>query len=401
MITHLEGEDVEAILETTFFIVTEHWVHVSHTSQEVIRRMLRIICDRHAELLARNVSKLPSLSRLPGLEDVEAEIARHRPSLGLEEELEVFCERISHENSGVVYQALVELSPLLRNHQSALHATTAQRAESTMTKLLRKVLDCASRYTGTNIAIGRLCAECIGYIGCFDSNQVETVREQRSLIVLDNFETPDETTDFALFLIEVVLVPAFLSATDIKLQGFLSYAMQELLERCDIKAACAMQGTRMSEGASTYRKWIALPENVQEVVTPFLTSRYLVQQMEPVMVEYPIFRPGRSYGNWLRSFVIDMLRKGQNAYADMVFEPLTRVIRVKDLSTAEFLLPYLALHILLGARSSQKEKGNVLGEMLAILQYQPPEDASHQVKEDFKRFCHVSIDTFKFCDSLT
>jgi serine/threonine-protein kinase ATR len=167
--------------------------------------------------------------------------------------------------------------------------------------------------------------------------------------------------------------------------------MQELLERCDIKAACAMQGTRMSEGASTYRKWIALPENVQEVVTPFLTSRYLVQQMEPVMVEYPIFRPGRSYGNWLRSFVIDMLRKGQNSYADMVFEPLTRVIRVKDLSTAEFLLPYLALHVLLGSRSTQKEKDNVLGEMLGILQHQPREDAPHQVKEDSKRFCHVSI----------
>ncbi|PHH88274.1 hypothetical protein CDD83_7758 [Cordyceps sp. RAO-2017] len=134
--------------------------------------------------------------------------------------------------------------------------------------------------------------------------------------------------------------------------------MQELLVRCDIKAACAMQNTGMLGGNDIYRKWIALPEHTKEVVTPFLTSRYMVAPMAPVTVEYPIFHPGKPYGNWLRSFVVDLLRNGQNDHAETIFEPLSRVIRVKDLSTAEFLLP-------------------------------PAETATYMDKEEMKKFCHA------------
>lgn len=151
-----------------------------------------------------------------------------------------------------------------------------------------------------------------------------------------------------------------------------------------------MQGTGMLGGNDIYRKWIAMPETVREVVAPFLASRYLVAPMPPVKVEYPLFRPGKSYGNWLRAFVVDLLRKGQTPFADMIFEPLARVIRVKDLATAEFLLPYLVLHILLGVRSTESEKEQVLGEMLGILHHQPAETASYLEKEEMKRFCHVS-----------
>jgi serine/threonine-protein kinase ATR len=75
----------------------------------------------------------------------------------------------------------------------------------------------------------------------------------------------------------------------------------------------------------------------------------------------------------------------------MIFEPLTRVIRVKDLSTAEFLLPYLVLHILIGSRSTQLERDQVVGELMGILQHQPEKDASYLEREDMKRFCHVSV----------
>ena len=393
MLTHLDEEDVEAVLETTFFIVVTYWEVCNATTKKTAHDMLHHISSRRSALLARVASRLPSLSHLDGLEDIESTLAQVRPTLPPEECFDLFRERIGHENSGVVHQALAELAPHLRSNQGALHASAvSQRSDSVTTLLLRSLLDCASRYHASHPDIGRLCTECIGLVGCLDSNQVETVREKRSMVVLSNFETADETTDFALFLIEVVLVPSFLSATDIKLQGFLSYAMQELLERCDIRAACAMQATGQVAGEKMYRKWKALPENVQEVVGPFLTSRYLVAQMEPVAVEYPLFRPGRSYGNWLRLFVVDMLRKGQNAFADMIFEPLTRVIRVKDLSAAEFLLPYLVLHILLGERSMPKAKAAIFDELVAILQHRPLEDASYQAKEDAKRFCHVSRD---------
>lgn len=391
MLTHLEEEDVEALLETTFFIVSRYWTTLDATTATIGKNMLVSLLDKHGAMVEIHISKLPSLSACKGLEVVERNLKAMRPALSMEEALDVFAQRVSHDNAGVVHQALAELAPYLRDNQNALYTSAvSQRPDNAITTVLRSLLDCACKYNGVQAEITRLCVQCIGLIGCLDSNQIETVREQRSIVVLNNFEAAEELTDFGLFLLEEVLVPSFLSATDTKLQGFLSYAMQELLDKCDIKAACAMNETGMMGGGDIYRKWIAIPDHAREVIAPFLTSRYMVAPMPPVTVEYPIFHPGKPYGNWLRSFVIDMLRKGQHPHADLLFEPIMRVIRVKDLSTAEFLLPYLVLHVLLGSRSTEDEKDRIVNELLGVLRHQPADDASYLEREEMKRFCHVS-----------
>ena len=392
MLSHLEEEDIEALIETSFFIVGRYWSDLNASTAEVAKNMLTLLLDQHEAVVSSYVSRLPSLAHISALSGIDSRLNKLRPALVAEEALDIFAQRISHDNSGVVQQALKELVPYLKDNQSALYTSAiSQRPDAVITTLLRGLLDCACKHAGTQTDIPQLCAECIGLIGCLDSNRIETVREQRSIVILNNFETADEMTDFTLFLLEVVLVPAFLSATDTKLQGFLSFAMQELLDRSEIKAACDMQSTGMLGGSEIYRKWIALPETVREVVTPFLSSHYMVAPMVPAPIEYPLFRPERLYANWLRSFAIDLLRKGQSPFADMIFEPLTRVIRVKDLSTAEFLLPYLVLHILTGSRSTQLERDQVVGELMGILQHQPEKDASYLEREDMKRFCHVSV----------
>lgn len=392
MLSHLEEEDIEALIETSFFIVGRYWSDLNASTAEVAKNMLTLLLDQHEAVVSSYVSRLPSLAHISALSGIDSRLNKLRPALVAEEALDIFAQRISHDNSGVVQQALKELVPYLKDNQSALYTSAiSQRPDAVITTLLRGLLDCACKHAGTQTDIPQLCAECVGLIGCLDSNRIETVREQRSIVILNNFETANEMTDFTLFLLEVVLVPAFLSATDTKLQGFLSFAMQELLDRSEIKAACDMQSTGMLGGSEIYRKWIALPETVREVVTPFLSSHYMVAPMVPAPIEYPLFRPERLYANWLRSFAIDLLRKGQSPFADMIFEPLTRVIRVKDLSTAEFLLPYLVLHILTGSRSTQLERDQVVGELMGILQHQPEKDASYLEREDMKRFCHVSV----------
>lgn len=390
MLMNFEEEDIEALLETTFFIVKHYWPSMSAFSTETASTMVSFLLDHYEAIVENNISSLPSFEGIPALSKLEAKLQALRPKLLPEELLPIFATRLRHENSGVVQQALNELVPYLRTHQSALYTSNVSQTDSVVTRLMRALLDCGCRYNNLHGSISRLCVESMGLIGCLDSNQVETVREQRSIVILDNFESFQETTDFALFLLEEILVPAFLSATDTRLQGFLCFAMQELLDRFEIKAAIAMQNTGVVAGNGIYRKWIALPENVREVVTPFLTSKYMVAPMLPVKVEYPIFNPAKPYGNWLRSFVIELLRNGQHPHADMLFEPLSRVIRVKDLSTAEFLLPYLVLHVLLGSKSTNQDKDQILHELTSILEYSPSEDASYAEKEEFKRYCHVS-----------
>ncbi|KAI8722117.1 Non-specific serine/threonine protein kinase [Fusarium sp. LHS14.1] len=399
MLNYFDEEDVEQLLETTFYVVTQYWDSLNESTALLAKEMLQTTVNRYDNMIARYILKLPSLRHIPELKDVETKLEQHRPATPLvEETLEAFSQRIKHENSGVVLQALTELVSYLQNNQNALHASAAsQQSDAVVAALMRSLLDCVCTYNNLPGEIAPLCTESMGLIGCLDPSKIETVREQRSVVILNNLETSEETTDFVLFLLEHELVPAFLSTTDNKFQGFLSFAMQELLNRCDITAACAMEGTGMLGGSEIYRKYIAMPEAVREVVAPFLGSRYVVAPMAPLEVQYPIFSPPKPhattppkpYATWLRFIVLDLLRKGQTPYADMIFEPLARVIRVRDVIIAEYLLPHLVLHLLLGSRSSKKEKDDVLGELLNILKHQPGENASYQEKEEMKRFCHV------------
>ncbi|RGP60551.1 putative uvsb pi-3 kinase [Fusarium longipes] len=391
MLTHLGSEDVEALLETTFFVVTRYWPSMNESTALLAQRTLEWLVDKFSTLVERNIVKLPSLRHIPELKDIESTLDEWRPtSLAVEKVLEAFAKRIRHENSGVTLQALTELIPYLHGNQAALHTSDASlQSDAGVVSLMRSLLDCACKYNGLPGDIARLCTEALGLIGCLDPSKTETVKEQRSIVILNNFVDNEETTDFVIFLLEEALVPAFLSTTDVKFQGFLSFVMQELTSRCDLSAACAMATSGMSGGNDIYRKWITMPEAVREVVSPFLTSKYVVAPMAHSEISYPIFRPERSYANWLRHYVIDLLRKGQTPFADLIFEPLARVIRVRDLAIAEFILPYIVLHTLLGSRATQQDREDVLGELLAILEHQPSEAASYLEKEDMKRFCHA------------
>ncbi|TEA10637.1 Protein kinase rad3 [Colletotrichum sidae] len=392
LLKYLEAEDVEVLLETNFFVIDHYWPLFSAGTRATAKELVVTLLKQFNAVIVENIWKLPSLAHITDLADVEMQLRdlRQKQPIASRTTFAIFAERISHDNSGVVLQALSELVIHLKQSGGYLQTSAiGQQVDPVVSTLLRALLDCATKYNALQIDIASLCTQCIGLIGCLDSNRVEAVREQKMMVILNNFENADETTDFVLFILEEILVKAFLSTTDTKLQGFLSFAMQELLDRVDITAACAMQKTGMRDGATIYRKWLALPEGIREILTPFLTSRYLLMAVNVAPTDYPIFRPGKPYGNWMRSFSMDLLRKGQNGHADLVFEPLGRTIRVKDLTVAEFLLPYLVLHVIIGNRSTRKERDNVVGELVGILQHQPAEDAHYTEREDMKLFCEA------------
>ncbi|KAI3397802.1 hypothetical protein diail_10335 [Diaporthe ilicicola] len=387
LVTHVGEEDVEQLIETTFFIIGQYWSCFAEESRERSKVLLRLLLSDYEPVLKNTIGKLPSLSHISELSDLWKTFDARRSPLDTRAAFALYIERLRHENAGVVEKGLLELSEYLRQSSSYLQASAiSEQPDSVVENMARTLLDCASKYNGINPDIPRLCAECIGLMGCLDSNRLETVREQREFIALSNFTDADETTDFAAFILEEVLVKSFVSTTDSSLQGFLSYVMQELLERCDYKTAVGLQG---AEGERIYRKWLSMPESVRDVLLPFMTSRYKLAPMPSMKTEYPIFRAGRSYANWLRQFTLDLLHKGQNAFADIIFDPLCRAIRVKDLSVAIFMLPYLVVHITLGNKSTHQEKDAVWNELLSILKQDVPENASYLEREDRKLFCEA------------
>lgn len=389
--TRLEDEDVEVLIEPTFFIINHYWVAFDAATRKMAKDLVLAILEQFEPVLRDTIDKLPKLGHIVEFADVEKKLSTLRQPLNSRTTFAVFADRLSHQNSGVVQQALSELTSYLQENQSYLQASAiSEQPDVVITTLLRSLLDCAAKYSASQLDIASLCARCVGLVGCLDSNQIETPRKQKSMVILTNFETSDETTDFVLFILEEILVKAFLSTTDTKFQGYLSFAMQEIMDRVEIKASVAMERMNIQDGNRIYRKWLGLPEGVREVLGPFLSSRYILAPAKLPPVEYPIFRPGRMYGNWMRAFVLDLLQKGQNVHSQLIFEPLTRVIRVKEVSVAEFLLPYLVLHVIVGDSSTEEERDSVIGELVSILQHQPAEDATYMEKEDTKLLCEVS-----------
>jgi serine/threonine-protein kinase ATR len=390
LLTYMEEEDVEALLETTFFVIDHFWESFEESTRQESIALLTALVDGYHDLMKRSINKLPSLGHIEGLASVNKSLDKMRTPLNNRQAFGLFSQRLDHENSGVVLQTLHELASYLKKNQAYLQTSAiSEQPDSLVLTLSRALLDCSAKYNGSHLEIARVCAECIGLVGCLDSNRVEAPREQRQFVVMDNFDTPGETTDFVVHLLETVLVKAFLSATDTRYIGFLSYTMQGLLERCDFKVAYAQQGAGQS--LDLYRKWLAISDVSKEVLTPFLTSKYKLAPMAYPPVEYPIFRPTRGYGNWLRAFVLDMLNNGQNLFAQLIFEPLCRVIRVKDTAVAEFLLPYLVVHVVVGQEGTPVLRRMVINELLAILQYEPKEDASHLEREDIKHCYEVCV----------
>ncbi|KAK7740732.1 serine/threonine-protein kinase M1 [Cytospora paraplurivora] len=380
-------EDVEALIETTFFIIGQYWSFFDEDTQEKSKTLLQYLSSNHGEVLDNTVDKLPSLSHISQLASFRKTLDARRRLLDNHVAFALFIERIRHENSGVVEKGLFELAEYLNKNQGYLQASAvSEQPDSVVPDLVRALLDCAAKYNGINSDVARLCAQCIGLVGCLDSNRLETVREQREFIVLSNFNDAEETTDFVAFILEEVLVKSFVSTTDSDLQGFLSYVMQELLEKCDYKAAVALQGNGCER---IYGKWLSMPESVRDVLIPFLTSKYKLAPMPQAKTEYPFFRAGRSYANWLRQFTLDLLHKGQNLFAELIFDPLCRAIRVKDLSVAIFLLPYVVVHATLGKKCKEHEKDAIWNELLIILKKEVPADASYVEREDRKLFCEA------------
>ncbi|KAI1105988.1 phosphatidyl inositol 3-kinase [Jackrogersella minutella] len=393
MLLHLE--DVEALIETTFFLISHYWSTFDEATQKRSRDLIESLLTKEGPVLEATISRLPSFSHINSLSDIEAKLSKLREPVDSRTAFFLLALRICHENDGVVLLALRELASYMQRQQGYLQASAvSEQPDSIVIDLTRALLDCSSRYNGIHGEISDLCTQCLGLMGCLDPNRVETVRAERQIVVRSNFEHSGETTDFVIYLLEEVLVKSFLSATDTKLQGFLSFAMQELLERSDIKAAVEMEGSR--DAAPIYRKWLAMSVTAREVLIPFLTSRYVVQPMAPQLTEYPIFRPGKTrYANWMRSFTLDLMRKPQAPFAQLIFEPLCRVIRVKDLSTAEFLFPYVILHNVVGEDTTEEERSNVLNELLNVLRHEVPVNANYEERENQKLYCEA---VFRFID---
>lgn len=371
------------MLESTFSTIIQHWDTFDEIVQARAKKTLQFLLDNRKKLVRNAIVNLPSLSAFPQLRDVEDQIKRLRTQTDAGEMFEIFARRLSHENSGVVAQALTELKGFLQTNQSFLQASAvSEQPDNVVGQLVRSILDNCVKFSESDEVITQLCAECIGLIGCLDPNRVESVREYREMVVVSNFDDILETVDFVLCILEKVIVPVFLSTTDTGIQGFFSFVIQELLLKFNFREAC----TNQSGYENIYQKWLALPPALQDTLTPFLNSKFMLQEMNMPAGQYPLFRPEQAssrgiYTNWVKSFVLDLLRKPSNLASQLMFPILCRTIRIRTISPANFLLPYVVLHAIVAGTDQHREE--IGSEILRVLQYEVPPESPIR-REDLK-----------------
>ncbi|EEP77729.1 hypothetical protein UREG_02578 [Uncinocarpus reesii 1704] len=360
-------------------------------------QLVEHILTKYENLVADTFSTMPSLTSIPEMDGFSKKILELKSGMDVRSQFETFCLRCQSENQVVVEQALQELVPHLQKHQEFVHraAINEQPNQNIAGQLTRALLDCCAKFNPASQSIMSLAAEGLGIIGCLDPSRIDLVKEKKDILVLSNFERMDETTDFVLFFLQHILVEAFLSASNTRSQGFLAYAMQALLDCCNMDSVVPPR-TQDLESGDAYRRWLSLPESARNTLTPFLSSKYTVTiGAISTSCTYPLFSPDMSYPEWLRTIVLDLLQKGNDTNAKMIFTISSRVIRSQDISIASFLLPFAALNAAISDEDNVRSE--IRGELSNILEYPLPED-NHHAQENIL-MCSESV--FKVLDYLS
>ncbi|KAJ0422527.1 hypothetical protein BJY00DRAFT_69114 [Aspergillus carlsbadensis] len=396
LVSSLHEEEVEPLLDQTLSIVIKHWATFTQETRKLAHELVEHILGSHNELLRDIFGTMPSLASIAVLAKFEDKINEMKETMDVRSHFLAFSRRCLSENTTVVEQALTELVSYLSGHEEFVHRSVlSEQPDPVVPHLVRSLLDCAVKFNTISESIALLAARCLGHIGCLDPNRVDSVKEKKEILVLSNFEKMEETFEFVLFFLQNVLVDAFLSASNTRAQGFLAYAMQNLLRFCSLDSAVT-QRSRGVQSDEKYQRWLDLPEAVRNTLTPFLTSKYTVTVgAVSSNCTYPTFSSALSHADWLRNFVQDLLQSGNGDNAKSVFSVCSRIIKGQDISIASFLLPFAVLNRVVGG--TQGEKDDLQCELLSILSHPLPE-TSNEVYEAIL-LCSQSV--FEVLDYLS
>jgi serine/threonine-protein kinase ATR len=387
LLSVLQSEDIARIVDQSFALVLRHWYKLSPELQQTIHDRIGDLVKNHNQVIQANIMTLPSLRSIELLAKYGSEIDRLKSQESVESQCKAFANRLRHESKVVVVQTLHEVVPWLEEKQDFVHeAALSEQPVIVVCELLRALLDATSNCSEDSEEAAELCGKALGIIGCLDPNRLEVTRKKQRVMVLSNFDKAIEVIDWAISLLENVLVKSFRSVSNSRAQGFIAYVIQELLKFCEFSDGTIL--TRASQASSAQHKWQEMPEHVRITLTPFVKSRYIIASNQTLTAPnrtYPSFTADTGHSNWLRSLVYDLMWKAKGENAKMVFPLIARIVRGHDLSIANFMLPYCILNVVLGGTVTEFK--GVSDEIQAVLGCQPTDTA----EQECVKLCSQSV----------
>ncbi|RPD66901.1 hypothetical protein L226DRAFT_452477 [Lentinus tigrinus ALCF2SS1-7] len=351
------------------------WWSLSSRDREIAKNCLHLMVVERGAQLGTHLTEIADLSSIPELGDINEHLMNLRVECTQYHRLYTLLERLGSQSLTVASQSAVELRAFLSEHEEDIRLrTTGDFFDPLAGQLVSALYAAASRDSDGTATFYDLVYECIGVIGAIDPDRLELRVEDRRILVLSNFTDESEATTFALHLIQDVLVRAYRSARELKLQNHIGYALQELLQFCKFTPALVKPGPGSGSVPLKVRnRWNSLPGVVIETCAPLLVGPLALCFPRSPSVSYPIYPHQPTYRQWVQVWTTDLINRVSGEYGQQLFGIFSSLVRYKDVGIAHRLLPHLVANVL--AYGDENDAELIRTELLTVLEDQVNPDS--------------------------
>ncbi|KDR17199.1 Serine/threonine-protein kinase ATR [Zootermopsis nevadensis] len=266
--------------------------------------------------------------------------------------LAVITSSIKHDNVDVQLYGLLHLSSLLQTEKELFQACIGEKDH--VEPIIREIMDAllsGCRDEDENIRLA--CADCIGAVGALDPGLLSWRELQSEKEALPLGADTDGFISVAL----IHLARSFQQCRETQTMDAFSLAMQELLKLFKISP---------DEKSPKKNIWGSFPREVQEIMTPLLSSCYKNSIGPNVQMPHPVIgsKYGMTLNDWACNWTFVLLDCISGPCVQAVFDACAISLK-RDLQTLLFFMPYILLHAVLSA--SPVNIKCFLEEMLAVM----------------------------------
>ena len=311
----------------------------------------------------------------------------------------IFANNLGSNNMYVIHQSLDDIEVFLKRKQTerALSFFSNKNKETNVTILSSALLETSFKYRSIDKLLCEKCARCISIIGVLDVNIYDLWESTPSSNKVYDLNDDIQTIKFLIWMLNDILVPAFWQSENPSKQLFVALVMQESLKYCGLSSA-SWDINKPELYPNEQKLWNQFNTISKTTLYPLLSSLYLAQSWkEYIPLKYPSYNHREGYRSWIKSLTLDLLKTGTNeAHPLHVFSSL---IREDDGSLSKFLLPYIAMDVIIKAEPGTVYNdimNNLMNEFQSVFKFQS-EGLNHYQLDSLK-MCYESIfNVIEYC----
>lgn len=396
LVVVLTDEELSTVIDALLCYILQNWSNFNNKLRTVVYEILDLLI-KDKDYLVLKLKPYITLSLVAkaelGILNRDSQFARNvNRVLANTDWMPIFANNLQSTNKNVIYQNLDDLQNFLKRKQSErLSDIFSKQGQGVgIALVLGALLDTCHKYKNSDKRLCLKCAKCISIIGVLDVNKYGLRRATPIVNEVYDLNEETQTIKFLIWVINDILVPAFWQSENPSKQLFVALVMQESLKYCGLSSV-SWDVNRKDLFPHESKLWDKFNTISKTTLYPLLSSLYLAQSWKSyVPLRYPSYNFKEGYVSWIKSFCLDLLKTGTEE--DHPLHVFASLIREDDGSLSDFLLPYVAMDIIIKAEQGKAYvnlMNNIVIEFKCILEFKL-EELNH-LQIDSLRMCYQSI----------